>query len=149
MRNVYDFASPTLQSGVDSSKKLRGVPVPPVLVAGEEWGNESLRDALVRWSRTGIACEPIGPTEAMMPAAPPVVGEGEGKLSVAGQQAEGSQHIAGESRVIQLRRSARPASLTQHPPTGSALAGSAYSQQEQEAGAVAFCRIQGLSLDLA
>jgi hypothetical protein len=42
------------------------VPVPPVLGAGEECGNESLSDALVGWSRPGIACEPILPTPAMM-----------------------------------------------------------------------------------
>jgi len=39
---------------------------PPVLVAGEECGNPSNRDARLRWSRPGIVCEPVLPTPAMM-----------------------------------------------------------------------------------
>jgi hypothetical protein len=37
-----------------------------VLVAGEACGNPSNRDARLRWSRPGIACEPVLPTPAMM-----------------------------------------------------------------------------------
>jgi len=44
--------------------------------------------------------------------APHVVGEGEGKGSAACRQAEGSRRIACGSRVIQVRRSARPATST-------------------------------------
>ena len=44
--------------------------------------------------------------------APHEVGEGEGKGSAACRQAEGSRRLACESRVIQVRRSARPATST-------------------------------------
>src|SRR5207248_154944 len=45
-------------------------------------------------------------------SAPRVVGEGEGKGSAACRQAEGSRRIACESRLVQVRRSARPATST-------------------------------------
>src|SRR6266702_6743551 len=60
--------------------------------------------------------------------APHVVGEGEGKGSAACRQAEGSRRIACESRVIQVRRSARPATSTK---AGSVRAGPACAQQAQ------------------
>src|SRR5947209_16773231 len=44
--------------------------------------------------------------------APHVVGEGEGKGTAACRQAEGSRRIACESRLIQVRRRARPATST-------------------------------------
>src|SRR6266566_2655935 len=58
--------------------------------------------------------------------APHVGGEGEGKGSAACRQAEGSRRIACESRVIQVRRSARPATSTK---AGSVRAGPAGAHQ--------------------
>ena len=81
-------------------------------VDGEKRGYESLRDAQLWRSPLAVACEPILPTKALMPAGRHEVDEEEAWPLAGFESGEAPPHSVGGSRAVQARRSARPATST-------------------------------------
>ena len=86
-------------------------PVPPLSLHRQTSGNASDTDTQLRGSKRGIAVEPILPMEALMRTDGAVDAE-EAKTLAVSEPRERSRHNADGSRVIHVRRSARPVTST-------------------------------------